>query len=223
MSAATSISLGVWLNCEWLVQIQLTILLASNFFIAYRLRDLQNIGTSWLFVLIYSSSLFVFGLLGFSSSVTKGCNNHVLQAIAYCGYCLCQLITVLMLFTVRQNSLSNYARLPIWFLTLGALFQLATFVLFVYQAIFLASHPFDEIPANFAKVIKILYCLGLIGPLLQWLFIYFLIIRLNDKVRRVNEPSMLDTQDTLADNDQDVVEKTSHDINVTYEDNRLNY
>ena len=96
-----------------------------------------------------------------------------------------------MLFTVRQNSLQNYARLPIWFVTFGSLFQLCMIILLVYQAIYLASS--GEATVNFDKIIKILYLLGLFGPILNWFFIYFLITRLNDKVRNTPDPNFLET------------------------------
>lgn len=64
-------------------------MLLANFFIAYKLRDLQNMGTSWMFVIIYIASLLVFTILAFSAAVVSGCKNHVLQAVAYSGFLLC--------------------------------------------------------------------------------------------------------------------------------------
>lgn len=122
MAFGCSISLGIWLGFDWLVQLEIAFMLLANFFIAYKLRDLQNIGTSWVFVLTYLSTLLVFTILAFSAAVEAECKNHVLQAVAYSGFLLCQFVTVIMLLTVRQNSLKNYARLPVWFLTIGSLF-----------------------------------------------------------------------------------------------------
>ncbi len=94
-----------------------------------------------------------------------------------------------MLFTVRQNSLQNYAKLPVWFITFGSLFQLSMVSLLVYQAIYLSSS--DEINENFDKFMKVLYLVGLFGPILNWFFIYFLITRLNEKVRTESNPCFI--------------------------------
>jgi len=104
-----------------------------------------------------------------------------------------------MLFTVRQNSLQNYARLPVWFVTFGSLFQLSMIILLVYQAIYLSGS--DEPKDNFDNIMKILYLVGLFGPILNWFFIYFLITRLNEKVRHDPDPNFLETTESNCDDD----------------------
>ena len=96
--------------------------------------------------------------------------------------------------------------------------------LLLYQAIYLASHDFADVPSDFANIMKILYCLGLVGPTLDWLFIYFLITRMNEKVRNVQDPNLLETQDDPEDNDNHALSvHTTNNINVTYNDMRRNY
>lgn len=96
--------------------------------------------------------------------------------------------------------------------------------LLLYQAIYLASHDFGDIPSDFAKIMKILYCLGLVGPVLDWFFIYFLITRLNEKVRTLTDPNLLETQESVQDNDQLALnENSSGDIRVCYDDLHRNY
>lgn len=111
-----------------------------------------------------------------------------------------------MLFTVRQNSLPNYRRLPIWFVTVGSLFQLAMMVLLVYQSIYMTQNPYEGFPEFWSNFIKCLYVVGLIGPILNWVFIYFLIARLNEKVASIADPGFLDTAERECD-DEDSHEK----------------
>ncbi len=179
-------------------------MLFGNFFIAYKLRDLQNMGTSWKFVLVYAVLLLVFTILNFSAALVDDCNKHGIQAAGYCGYFLCQAVTVIMLFTVRQNSLANYSRLPVWFVTLGSLFQLSMTIILVYQSIYLTKtdNSSGQPAENFGKIIKSLYLVGLFGPILNWFFIYFLITRLNEKVRHLTDPNFVSTEESYIDNDE---------------------
>ena len=51
-------------------------MLFGNFFIAYKLRDLQNMGTSWKFVLMYLILLFIFTILNFAAVFVDECDKH---------------------------------------------------------------------------------------------------------------------------------------------------
>lgn len=165
------------------MQLLLAFIIFANFFMAYKLRDLQNIGTSWLFVLAYMVFILLGAVVNFIAAVKPDCTNHKLQAAGLIVFCILQLITVIMLLTVRQNSLDNYKKLPIWFLTFGSLFQLGMLVLLVYQNIYMANLNESDVPQNWDKFVKIAYCVGICGPLLNWVFIFFLISRLNEKIR----------------------------------------
>ena len=171
---------------------------------AYKLRDMQNIGTSWLFVAVYMVSLLGSTIVNFVAAVEPHCTNHKLLAGGLLIFVILQSITVIMLFTVRQNSLDNYKKLPIWFLTFGSLFQLIMLVLLVYQNIYLAKTEVTDIPEDWSRYIKIAYCVGLCGPILNWIFIFFLITRLNEKIRNSVNPAFLETEDAENVDDNDM-------------------
>ena len=132
MAIGSAISIGIWTDQHWLVQLLLAFIIIANFFMAYKLRDMQNIGTSWIFVLIYLLSLLISTIVNFIAAVDPDCTNHKLLASGLMMFVILQSVTVIMLFTVRQNSLDNYKKLPIWFLTFGQLFQLSMLSLLVY-------------------------------------------------------------------------------------------
>jgi len=69
MAIGCSVPLAIWFDQHWLVQILISVMLFSNFFMAYKLRDLQNMGTSWIFVIVYVSLLVVFTGLNFGAAV----------------------------------------------------------------------------------------------------------------------------------------------------------
>ena len=91
-----------------------------------------------------------------------------------------------MLCTVRQNSLENYKKLPIWIVTFGSLFNLCALILLVYQSIYLKHSEDDdsEVSRKWRRFIKSMYIVGLIGPILTFIFNFFLISRLNNKTMR---------------------------------------
>ena len=101
--------------------------------------------------------------------------------------------------SVRQNSLTNYKRLPIWFVTVGQLFQLCMYGLLLYQQIYLQINPDEDPRSSWANFIKVLYVIGLCSPVLNWVFIYFLIVRMNERVRMDTDPNFLDSQDKRAE------------------------
>ena len=78
-------------------------------------------------------------------------------------------------------------------MTFGSLFQLAMFALLVYQAVHLSLSTDEVVPDSWSNFIKILYLVGLFGPILNWIFIYFLIVRMNEKVRSESNPNFLET------------------------------
>ena len=129
-----------------------------------------------------------------------------------------------MLFSVRQNSLENYARLPIWFVTVGSLFLLMMMILLCYQAIYLETTPVKDIKDNWRTIIKALYCVGLISPILNYCFIYFLITRMNEKVRSESNPNFRDSfKATMEDGDDRVFSIDKSSSPVAYEDLRKDY
>ena len=68
-------------------------------------------------------------------------------------------------------------------------------VLLIYQSIKLAvSNNSDEtVSDGWSDFIKALYFVGLCGPMLNWVFIFFLISRLNERVRFDSNPAFLDS------------------------------
>ena len=107
---------------------------------------------------------------------------------------------------------------------MGAFFLFCMLVLLVYQAIKMQTTPSVEIKSNWNDFLKSAYILGLVGPILDWIFIFFLIKRANDKVRAQTNPGFLDTESRDVDDYEDnrVLKDASDEI-VYYEDNRMNY
>ena len=167
----------------------------------------------------------MYTILDMVAAISTSCTMHIVAAIGFCGLALCQLYTILLLLTVRQNSLNNFKRLPIWIVTTGALFLFVMLVLLVYQAIKEQLTTPDEIAENWVAFVRAAYILGLVGPILDWVFIWFLISRTNDRVRSETNPAFLDTQSRDVD-DYDEDERIlleAPDKVVYYEDNRMNY
>ena len=104
----------------------------SNFFIAYKLRDMQNIGTSWKFVLLYFILTLVWTIINLSGTIVKECGQPELFATGYAGFIVMQLINIFLIFTARQNSFNNYKRLPIWLVTCGSTSNLFMLILMEY-------------------------------------------------------------------------------------------
>lgn len=50
----------------------------GNFFIAYKLRDLQMIGTSWIFVVTYFGLTVIWTVLNFVAAINNKCTDHEL-------------------------------------------------------------------------------------------------------------------------------------------------
>ena len=150
-------------------------------------------GTSWVFVVLHAVCTLASTLINIVAAAKGACANHTLQAVGFSGLGLMQAFTVIMLCTVRQNSLNNYKRLPIWFVTVGSLFLLSMLALLIYQSVYMSTHEPEQVGRDWSKYIKSLYVVGLCGPLLLWIFIYFLISRLNEKVKYESDPNFLDT------------------------------
>ena len=71
---------------------------------------------------------------------------------------------------------------------------------------------------------KVLYVIGLCSPVLNWIFIYFLIVRVNDKVRLDTDPNFLDTDDRAASDYEDVNMLREHSAErVLYTEGLTNY
>ena len=122
--------------------------------------------------------------------------------------------------------MDNYKKLPIWFMTFGSLFDLCMFVLLVYQNIYLANTDQEDVPSDWTKFIKIAFIVGLCGPILNWIFIFFLITRLNEKIKDKIDPTFLDTEHLgVDDNDEQAVLNHSGEIRPVYYDDlqRNNY
>ena len=101
MALGCAIPLGIWTDQHWLTQVFLSFMLMGNFFMAYKLRDMQNIGTSWVFVLVYALQLTVWVMLNIIGAALTSCSRHTVQAWGFSGCLISQLVTVVMLFTMR--------------------------------------------------------------------------------------------------------------------------
>ena len=100
------------------------------------------------------------------------------------------------------------------------------FVLIVYQNIYLAKTNIEDIPEDWGRNIKISYIIGLCGPILNWIFIFFLISRLNERIRNVTNPGFLDTKDDedFDDNDKKAMINHSGELGpVVFDDMRQDY
>ena len=100
------------------------------------------------------------------------------------------------------------------------------FVLIVYQNIYLAKTDIADVPEDWGRNIKISYIIGLCGPILNWIFIFFLISRLNEKIRKMTNPGFLDRGDTesVDDNDRQAINHHSGESRpVIYDDMRRDY
>ena len=89
MAIGTAIPIGIWIDQHWMQQIFISFNILGNFFIAYRLRDLQNIGTSWRFFCIYMGAVFVCTCFDFAASLQADCGGQILHAIGFTGLALC--------------------------------------------------------------------------------------------------------------------------------------
>ena len=115
-----------------------------------------------------------------------------------------------------------------WFVTIGNIILLALVVLMFAQTIYLHRHSQDQITDNFRSFVKYSYCGGLLSPILDWIFLFYIISRVNSKShgRSSSNPNFLDGSDDyadIADNDGMVVESHSGDKQVLFEDLRKDY
>ena len=110
-------------------------------------------------------------------------------------------------------------------MTFGAIFLFVMLALLVYQAIKEQLTTPEEIAGNWVAFVRTAYILGLIGPILDWFFIWFLISRTNDRVRTETNPAFLDTESRDVDDydeDEQILLEAPDDV-VYFEDNRTNY
>ena len=101
MSIGCAIPLGIWTDWHWLIQILISFIIFGNFYMAYKLRDMQNIGTSWIFFAVYFIILGGSTSLNLVASVASDCTNHKLLAAGQSIFVIHQLINVVMFCTVR--------------------------------------------------------------------------------------------------------------------------
>ena len=81
-------------------------------------------------------------------------------------------------------------------------------------------------PENWGKVLKTMYTAGLIGPLLFWVFVFFVISRLNEKTNRNSNPHLFDSSErgSMQDNDKEAIVNHSGNLKpVKYDDLRWDY
>lgn len=78
MAIGCAIPFGIWFEQHWILQILLAFIVLGNLFIAYKLRDMQNIGTSWHLVLFVLGALLVFTILNFIGAMSPNSPSHVL-------------------------------------------------------------------------------------------------------------------------------------------------
>ena len=81
-------------------------------------------------------------------------------------------------------------------------------------------------PENWGKVLKTMYTVGLIGPLLFWVFVFFVISRLNEKTDRNSNPHFFDSseRESMQDNDKEAIVNHSGNLKpVRYDDLRWDY
>ena len=86
----------------------------------------------------------------------------------------------------------------------------------------------DGLTDDFRSFVKYSYCGGLLSPILDWIFLFYIISRVNSKShgRSSSNPNFLDGSDDyadIADNDGMVVESHSGDKQVLFEDLRKDY
>lgn len=71
-----------------------------------------------------------------------------------------------------------------------------------------------------------MYTVGLIGPLLFWVFVFFVISRLNEKTDRNSNPHFFDSseRESMQDNDKEAIVNHSGNLKpVRYDDLRWDY
>ena len=80
--------------------------------------------------------------------------------------------------------------------------------LLLYQVFYMNARE-GAVGEDWSDYIKALYIVGIFGPILNFFFIYFLITRLNDKVRLQSNPAFLDT-DANENEDFDEQARVNH-------------
>ena len=73
---------------------------------------------------------------------------------------------------------------------------------------------------------KTMYTVGLIGPLLFWVFVFFVISRLNEKTDRNSNPHFFDSsqRESMQDDDKEAIVNHSGNLKpVKYDDLRWDY
>ena len=150
-----------------------------------------------------------------------------LQATGFAGLTLLQLITMAMMCTVRQNSLSNFQRLPVWFVTIGNIFLLLIVILLFSQAIYLNEHKADPISDEYARIIKYSLIIGLVSPILNWIFLFYVISRISidSPSRSGSNPNFMEHQssENFDDDERLALEHHSGEKQVFFEDLRKDY
>ncbi len=83
-------------------------------------------------------------------------------------------------------------------------------ILCLYQVFYMNSNE-GAVNEDWSNYIKSLYIVGIFGPIMNYLFIYFLITRLNEKVRTESNPAFLDTDaNEIEDYDDKALINDSH-------------
>jgi len=85
MAIACSIPLGIWLKQYWILQICFAVMILANFLTAYKLRELQNIGTSMYFAFGCLIGIAICFILNLVAAFTS-CHGHIMQSIGFMGY-----------------------------------------------------------------------------------------------------------------------------------------
>ena len=107
--------------------------------------------------------------------------------------------------------------------------MLVMYALLVYQEVNLQLKTKEKgkVREDWTRFIKCTYVLGMIGPILNWVFIFFLISRVNDEISKEIDPNFLGASEKDIDSDRDsLVIKNMEDVNlsnVIYDDMRRDY
>ena len=114
-----------------------------------------------------------------------------------------------------------------WFVTIGNMILLALVILMFSQTIYLHRNS-ESVGEDFRNFVKYSYCGGLLSPILDWIFLFYIISRVNSQnhSRSASNPNFLDGSDDyadIADNDGMVVENHSGSKQVLFEDLRKDY
>ena len=174
-------------------------MITGDFYIVYKMRELQDTGTHPIILLVFVAVAVLLSIVfGFSNK-----QDLKLNTAYYACFSFLQFLTFALSLTLRSNAYENYRTLPVFLINIGALLYLAYFAGQLWYSAYLSTH--EEHPDN-SITYKVFEWMGPLGLFSNWCFIFFLVERMNATVRHESNPRF--SRDVISDENYEAIEQS---------------